>query len=232
MISVSAALHVGMIALLVFVPAHWWQRPLREPQNVMTISLGGAPGPRSGGMTSISSRPVQQAVADLPKVTPNRPPAAKTPEMVEPIAKPKPAEGNAARRCATRRRNRTRASRRVGAQTQEGTAKAETGATTNSIGLSTGGGGTGGQINVGNFCCPEYIAGMVSKVHQNWTSRQSAAGITTMQFTIQRDGTLSGDPRPAFERQSDARLPGESRVVGRASVTAAAGGIYESYVGR
>jgi TonB family protein len=190
MISVSAALHVGMIALLVFVPAHWWQRPIESPRNVMTISLGGAPGPRSGGMTSISSRPVQQAVADLPKVLPNRPPAAKTPEMVEPIAKPKPAkETPTPIRDAPKESNTRKPT--VGAQTQEGSAKAETGAKTNSIGLSTGGGGTGGQINVGDFCCPEYIAGMVSKVHQNWNSRQSSAGITTMQFTIQRDGTLT-----------------------------------------
>jgi TonB family protein len=190
MISVSAALHVGMIALLVFVPAHWWQRPLQTPQNVMTISLGGAPGPRTGGMTSISSRAVQQAVEDLPKVTPNRPPAAKTPEMVEPIAKPKPAkETPTPVRDAPKDSNTRKPT--VGTQVRDGIAKAETSAQTPGVGLSMGGGGTGGQINVGNFCCPEYIAGMVSKVHQNWTSRQSSAGITTMQFTIQRDGTLS-----------------------------------------
>jgi periplasmic protein TonB len=163
---------------------------LQRPANVMTISLGGAPGPRSGGMTSISARPVQQAVADLPKVTPNRPPAAKTPEMVEPIAKPKPAkETPTPVRDAPKESNTRKPT--VGSQVTEGTAKAETGATTNSIGLSTGGGGTGGQINVGNFCCPEYIAGLVSKIHQNWNSRQSAPGITTMQFTIQRDGMLT-----------------------------------------
>lgn len=189
-LGLSAALHVGMIALIVFAPAHWWQRPLERPASVMTISLGGAPGPRSGGMTSISSRPIQQAVEDLPKVTPNRPPAAKTPEMVEPIAKPKPAkETPTPIRDAPKESNTRKPT--VGAQTQEGSAKAETGATTNSIGLSTGGGGTGGQINVGNFCCPEYIAGMVGKINQNWNSRQSSPGITTMQFTIQRDGMLT-----------------------------------------
>jgi TonB family protein len=190
MITVSVALHAGLIAALVFVPAHWWQRPIENPRNVMTISLGGAPGPRSGGMTSISARPVQQAVADLPKVTPNRPPAARTPEMVEPIAKPKPAkETPTPVRDAPKESNTRKPT--VGAQTQEGSAKAETGAKTNSIGLSTGGGGTGGQINVGDFCCPEYIAGMVSKIHQNWNSRQSSVGVTTMQFTIQRDGMLT-----------------------------------------
>jgi protein TonB len=171
MITVSVALHAGLIAALVFVPAHWWQRPI-------------------GGMTSISARPVQQAVADLPKVTPNRPPAARTPEMVEPIAKPKPAkETPTPVRDAPKESNTRKPT--VGAQTQEGSAKAETGAKTNSIGLSTGGGGTGGQINVGDFCCPEYIAGMVSKIHQNWNSRQSSVGVTTMQFTIQRDGMLT-----------------------------------------
>jgi TonB family protein len=190
MISVSAGLHVGMIVLLVFVPASWWQRPITRPENVMTISLGGAPGPRSGGLTSISARPVQQAVADLPKVTPNRPPAAKTPEMVEPIAKPKPAkETPTPVRDAVKESNTRKPT--VGSEVKEGTAKAETGATNNSIGLSTGGGGTGGQINVGNFCCPEYIAGLVSKIHQNWNSRQAQVGITTMQFTIQRDGMLT-----------------------------------------
>jgi TonB family protein len=190
MVSVSAALHVGMIALLVFVPAHWWQRPVEPQRNVMTISLGGAPGPRSGGMTSISARPVQQAVADLPKVTPNRPPAMKTPEMVEPIAKPKPVkETPQPIRDAPKESNTRKPT--VGSQVKEGSAKAETGAQTNSVGLSTGGGGTGGQINVGDFCCPEYIAGMVSKIHQNWNARQSGVGISVIKFTIQRDGTLT-----------------------------------------
>jgi TonB family protein len=190
MLGVSVALHVGMIVFLVFAPAHWWQRPLQTPQNVMTISLGGAPGPRSGGMTSISSRPIQQAVEDLPKVTPNRPPAAKTPEMVEPIAKPKPAkETPTPVRDAPKESNTRKPT--VGSQVREGSAKAETGAQTNSVGLSTGGGGTGGQINVGDFCCPEYIAGMVAKIHQNWNPRQTSIGITTMKFTIQRDGTLT-----------------------------------------
>jgi protein TonB len=190
MLSASVALHVVFIALLIFAPSNWWSRPIETPQNVMTISLGGAPGPRSGGMTSISSRPVQQAVEDLPKVTPNRPPAAKTPEMVEPIAKPRPAkETPTPVRDAPKEASRTKPT--VGRETQEGTAKAETAATTNSIGLSTGGGGTGGQINVGNFCCPEYIAGMVSKIHQNWTARSAGTGVSTMRFTIQRDGTLT-----------------------------------------
>jgi TonB family protein len=189
MLGVSAALHVGMIVFIVFAPAHWWQRPIEPQRNVMTISLDGAVGPRSGGMTSISARPVQQAVADLPKATPVRPPAAKTQEMVEPIAKPKPVKETPQVRDAPKEANTRKPT--VGAQVKEGSAKAETGAQTNSLGLSTGGSGTGGQINVGNFCCPEYIAGMVSKVHQNWNSRQSSAGITTMQFTIQRDGTLT-----------------------------------------
>ena len=150
--------------------------------------------------------------------------------MVEPIAKPRPAkETPTPIRDAPKESNTRKPT--VGAQTQEGSAKAETGAKTNSIGLSTGGGGTGGQINVGNFCCPGYIAGMVSKVHQNWNSRQSSAGITTMQFTIQRDGSLT---EIACCGRAAIRCSTSCRIVRcwPASVAAAAGGVYEPDVDR
>ncbi len=232
MISVSAALHVGMIALLVFVPAHWWQRPLEtarqrdddqprrrarsaqrrhDVDQLASDSAGrrGSPEgdaePAAGGEDAGDGRADREAEAGEGN-------ADADPRRAEGIEH---AQTDGRRADAGRHRRRPRPARQ-----------------TNSIGLSTGGGGTGGQINVGNFCCPEYIAGMVSKVHQNWNSRQSSAGITTMQFTIQRDGTLTEIRVAAVERQSDARLPGESCVVGRASVAAAAGGIYESYVGR
>ena len=62
MISVSAALHVGMITLLVFVPAHWWQRPLERPAERDDDQSRRRARSCNGGMTSISSRPIQQAV--------------------------------------------------------------------------------------------------------------------------------------------------------------------------
>ena len=59
-------------------------------------------------------------------------------------------------------------------------------------GLAQGGGGAGGvQLDVKNFCCPEYLALMVQKIRQNWNARQGAGGQPTIKFTIRRDGMLT-----------------------------------------
>ena len=89
---VSVLVHAGAIALLVLAPQFLGLRA-RTPDTVMTISLGGAAGPVSGGMTPISGRPVQKAVPqpELPRPQPQRPPAAKPPEMVEPTKTTRPA---------------------------------------------------------------------------------------------------------------------------------------------
>jgi TonB family protein len=59
-------------------------------------------------------------------------------------------------------------------------------------GLAQGGGGAGGvQLDVKNFCCPEYLAQMVQKIRQNWNARQGAGGQPTIKFTIRRDGMLT-----------------------------------------
>ena len=79
----------------------------------------------------------------------------------------------------------------TGARVSEGQAKADTGVVSDSIGLSTGGGGTGGQINLGNFCCPAYVAEMLQIIHRNWRQQQGARGSTFMRFVIDRQGTLS-----------------------------------------
>jgi len=79
----------------------------------------------------------------------------------------------------------------TGARVSEGQAKADTGVVSDSIGLSTGGGGTGGQINLGNFCCPAYVAEMLQIIHRNWRQQQGARGATTMKFVIDRQGMLS-----------------------------------------
>ena len=78
------------------------------------------------------------------------------------------------------------------AEAQQGSAVAETGATRASAsGLTTGGGGTGGYLDVANFCCPEYLATMIQLIQRNWNSKQQVAGETLVKFTIQRDGRLT-----------------------------------------
>jgi TonB family protein len=72
-----------------------------------------------------------------------------------------------------------------------GQAKADTGVQSDSIGLSTGGGGTGGPTNLGNFCCPAYISEMLQIIQRNWQRQQGMRGTTVMRFKIDRQGNLS-----------------------------------------
>lgn len=174
-------------------------RAIEEEEPLMTISLGGAPGPRSGGMTSLGGRPVQrvapkaetarpepvQAPAErppamtVPERAPAKAPAKKEPVKTEPARKAPAAETAAAAAPAT------------GPELQRGNAVAETGGRGIGFGLSTGGGGTGGEINLGNFCCPDYLTTLLDLVQRNWNSRQQVDGVVTIRFTIERDGRIS-----------------------------------------
>ncbi len=59
------------------------------------------------------------------------------------------------------------------------------------FGLSSGGGGARGvELDVGDFCCPEYLAQMVAIIQRNWQQSQGVTGSTKMVFTIRRDGTI------------------------------------------
>jgi TonB family protein len=192
MVAISIGAHIALTAVVVLLPSGWLSRPAEVPRDAMFISLGGTPGPQSGGMTPISARPVQKAMQDLPKVAPVRPPAQKTPEMTipDPAAKVKPKLETPVKEAPKEARGKTPT---TGAQERTGKAMAETQTqqSTNSVGLSTGGGGTGGQINLANFCCPEYVGEMVNRINQNWNPRQSGRYTTVMHFTIQRDGRLT-----------------------------------------
>ena len=58
-------------------------------------------------------------------------------------------------------------------------------------GLATGGGGGSGvQLDVADFCCPEYLQQMIALIQQNWASRQGMTGTTGMKFTILRSGLI------------------------------------------
>ncbi len=191
MLTISLVAHVVGVALFALSPEGWRTRTA-EDREVMTISLGGAPGPQSGGQTPMAGRAVQQAVplTESPRPEPIRPPAAKPPQMVEPTkAAPKQAPKNAPQVAPTKATGRTPT---TGAQVTPGQAKADTGVQSDSIGLSTGGGGgTGGQV-MGDFCCPAYITEMLQIIQRNWQQRQGATGATVMRFVIDRQGNLSG----------------------------------------
>jgi TonB family protein len=190
MLLVSVAVHILLMALAALAPASLWRRPIDTRSNVVTIDLGpSAVGADSGGLTSMAARPVQRAVQDIPKVQPVHPPAAKTPDMTLPAEKPrvttKPTPSVTDASKDTQSRTPT-----VGRENVAGDAPA--GAQSAGVGLSTRQiVGTGGQVNIGDFCCPEYVGTMLQRVHQHWSPGRGVNAIAIMTFTIQRDGTIT-----------------------------------------
>jgi TonB family protein len=178
----SIAVHAGVVLFVLFGPMDWGlvaEEPLR---TVMRISLAGAPGPPSGGATPMGGR----AIPDPPIETPRAvaPPPPTPPRRVIPTetpARPQPRP----------------------AQTEEprpGVTRTETGARGQGFGLATGGGGGSGvELDVTNFCCPEYLQEMIALIQQNWDKDQGLTGATGMKFTITRGGTIEavGVARPS-----------------------------------
>ena len=190
--AISLGVHAAAIAVLLLIPSVM-PRAAQPPRVMMTISVGGAPGPDAGGMQMIGGRPIHAALptADPQLAKSALPPVSTTPPKMtlpdpkqKPRTPPKPSppskdpKGTAVGR---------------GFETQLGTAKVETGAKGQGFGLSTGGNrGDGGvKLGVENFCCPEYITDMVNRIRKNWNENQNATGIVTMKYMIQRNGQIT-----------------------------------------
>lgn len=188
MMMVSAVAH--SIAIVAIVMGPWLFGTLRPEETIMVVNFGGGtPGPDTGGMTPLSQRPVQKAEPkdELPKPTRPTPPAAQTPPMVEPIAKPTPAKP-AQRQPSTAAKV---APPSTGETVRPGQSRVETASTSNEGGLSTG--GTGGASNQGNvnFCDPQYLGQMVSLIYANWKRETNVSARPVIRFVIQRNGTLT-----------------------------------------
>jgi TonB family protein len=192
MVSLSLLAHGIILASLAFFPAAWFGH--REPpQTVMTITLGGnAPGPYTGGMTTLGGRAIQAVAPQLPKAPEAvRPPAEKTPEMTLPVPKARPVKPRPEVKESPEKAQSWNKKPVPGEKLPPGSSVAETGATGQGFGLSTGGGGTGGFLDVKNFCCPEYIATMVQLIRANWVPKQEVGGDVMVRFTISRNGSIS-----------------------------------------
>lgn len=176
----SVAAHLFVLLFLVFGPLDWGVNADDTPRTVMTISLAGAPGPRDTGMTPMGGRAVPE-----PKPEPE---PAPTPAPPKPTPAPKPRETVQER---TPRRPASKPAQEE--EPQPGVTRTETGARGQGFGLATGGaGGSGVQLDVTNFCCPEYIEQMVTLIQRNWQSNQGVRGSTVMKFTINRNGSIQG----------------------------------------
>jgi periplasmic protein TonB len=195
MVAWSTAVHALMVVGLLIGQRQLFGPTAPQAREVMTISLGGAPGPRAGGANPLGGRPVQREVEQpATRPEPMRAPAAKTPEMTVPAPAPKtkvpPREKfGEVKNAPEEARGRTPT---TGPKERFGNTAAETGGYGFGSGLSTGGGGTAGRLDVGNFCCPDYLETMMARIQRNWESRQQVSGTVTIKFTIQRDGMISG----------------------------------------
>ena len=187
MLLLSIGAHILIVGAVWLTPSEWRSRTAEE-RATMTISLGGTEGPNLGGLTTMAGRAVQEIAKPNARVA-DVPPATKPPEMVEPtsVVKPTPARP-VAKPSDTSRTNTPTA----GAEIKTGASRVNTGGAAIPFGgLAQGGGGAGGvQLDVKNFCCPEYLTQMVQKIRSNWNASQGAGGQPVIKFTIRRDGVL------------------------------------------
>jgi outer membrane biosynthesis protein TonB len=191
MVIVSLAAHAALVTAMAFLPNRWGGSPV-DPANVLTISLGGAPGPEQG-RNPISDRPIQEAVPETVKPNASATPALAKPEMIEPVKTAKPEPKASARPEPKKEEPQLRGSRPTqGAEVKAGSAKVETGGAAIPFGgLATGGGGAGGAYtDYANFCCPEYLTTVTNLIRRNWNPNQGQDGSSVIMFSVRRDGTI------------------------------------------
>ena len=192
-VMVSLTAHGLVLGTLLFGPTAWIQGDEAEVFNIMSIRLGGAEGPGEGGLTPLGARPIQEVISMPEARRPQwiQPPADTAPDVVVPAEEAPRLEPKSEVETApeeARGRQLTR-----GPRLQNGMAMADTGAKGMGVGLSAGGlGGTGTEISLANFCCPEYLGTMMSLIQQRWDSNQRTTGVTIVRFTVQRNGSIKG----------------------------------------
>ena len=184
MVMASAVAHALILAAVVLIPYGSSAPPVRE---VMTITLGGPDGPRNGGFTPLGGAPVQQvAPPEAPKPVETRA-APEKPKMTLP--EPKPVKTSPATKAPAEAAAQKPT---VGEKIVEGTTPVDTGVRGPGFGLSSAGGGAGGelQLDVKDFCCPEYIEAISASIKRNWRHDQGRPGVSLIRFTIRKDGRV------------------------------------------
>ena len=192
----SAGVHAFFIVVVLVAPSSWLAAGSDEADvNVMTLRLGGPEGPGEGGLTPLAGRPIQQVtpLADARRPEWIQPPSPAPPEMILPVPdaetrrRPEPEVETKTEPEEARGRTPTR-----GPEVREGTSMADTGVRGLGDGLSSGGlGGSGLELDVGDFCCPEYLATMLELIRRQWDNNQPVPGLVVIRFTIQRSGAIA-----------------------------------------
>lgn len=187
----SLVAHAAIVTVVTLLPRQW--AAPRDNAPVMTISLGGAPGPKQGA-NPITAKQVQEAVPETVKPKNDAPPALVKPEMIEPVKAARPDPKTPAKPEPKKEVAQLHGAKPTqGTEVKVGTAKVEThGSAIPFGGLATGGGGAGqAYTDYANFCCPEYISSVTDQIRRNWNSKQQQDGTSAIKFTIRRDGTIT-----------------------------------------
>jgi len=184
----SLGVHVTVVALLLIVPRSWFSSRTERP-TVMTITLAGTLGPRTTGMTAMGGRTVEQVAPPPKRPEPERPAPPKPDAPAAAIrTPPRPVPQPAAAEIRSTPPSRVPTS---GSQVTTGSTAVDTGARSQSLGLTQGGGGTGGDADLVNFCCPEYLDRLIATIESNWQKPPQERGATVLKFTINRDGSIT-----------------------------------------
>ena len=189
--SVVGSVIVHALGIVALFAAHSYVVNHKPPRaRVMTITLGGSNGPRSTGMTAASARPVDQ-VAPQPKHEPIKTASTSKPDvMALPIkSEPKKTPETVDRTLPiTAVKPPT-----IGQQIQKGSSLAETGSTSQDTGLTVGGGaGASATVDVAaDFCCPDYLQGVLQRIELKWRKELPGRGQATIAFQIERDGRIT-----------------------------------------
>ena len=195
-LAVSLGAHVAAFAALLLGPASWFtalgDAASETPDVVMAIRLGGPEGPGEGGQTPLGGRPVQEVLPLAEARRPQwiQPPTPVRPSMVipDPDARRRPEPETPVETTPEEARGRTPTR---GPELLEGSTMADTGVDGIGIGLSGGGlGGSDSELDLANFCCPEYLSTMLQVIRRQWDANQQVPGMSVVRFTIQRDGRV------------------------------------------
>jgi outer membrane biosynthesis protein TonB len=189
MITWSLTVHVIAVALVALAPRLGWIKN-KPPQRVLVINLGGAPGAKAGP-TTIGGRPVDRVAPEPKRPRPIEPAAAKpdvmkVPEKAAPPKKAPPPPKEQAKAPSPVTKPPT-----TGRQVAEGNSRAETGVTGFGTGLQIGAGGLGGVTSLTDFCCMAYLSDITGRIQEKWDAHQPTRGRVIVQFTIQRNGTVT-----------------------------------------
>ncbi len=187
----SFAIHFGVLLALFLVPREWLSSRTQQPP-LMRISLGASSAQSTTGTNPIGGRTVEQAAPPPKRPEPVRPapkdPPAPVPTPAKPTTTP-PARATTAKPTPPPPQRPPV----TGPQVTQGNTAVETGSRGQGSGLTVNPGlGTGGETDLINFCCPEYLVHLQSEIESRWDKAGTGErGVTVLRFEVQRSGAIT-----------------------------------------